>query len=667
VIFFLLGAAIGFLSLWLLWPIIAGLARGLETSSRERAPAALRPPRSWRTFVASYGTDAVRLGLLAAVLSPLAVLADWRFLEAEVNIRLIFGGVFGALIAVLVLARRPPAPASPATGFADSAAAASPAGGDASAAGFWTSKQLPLVSIALIALPLLALIAPHGELDLGFVRSVKTPFIEAQFTQNEVEFRLDLQSEPQGFFRLGADGLGDALHMARNEVIFRQQFPAADSGASRIASPADALAFLGEVLQPMALCAHEADRLYGDQELLAATLRIGGQGLARALTLSMKAVQDQQPATAAGEALVRQTLRDSFVRLDEMKAQAIPALSRLAANGSACEQDFAARLDSYLAGLERRERDSGADTAEPLSAVMRNPAVAHATAMIFLWSGNPRAVLRILETGDEMAGALTRAQAGAMSLAEYPALHQIRGYATRWEGVRGNDAYLAMWEDGISQLQSRLERLKQASPAVTAQCVNRALPVFAFTEDGITQPLSADTRPPGCLGRSADECNVMLAYGYYAFSLQKLRNHLMFETARELMLKRLPHTVDAPLFRAIAHAKRAAAFVAADGLRSGHCFTQQVARAGNGTGAAFAITLTNPEHEYAAVTDSHGSLIVAKALLIDRGDKAAIETAISEFERALSYAALANDGGGFVETIREHHWRARKALGLTTR
>lgn len=307
-LYFLIGAALGFWLPKLGWYLVASGAH------------ALRPRRAIDGTVR-------RLAPLAALLLLIALLflmGDWSFLESARNMRLTFGAVFGWLIGALTsetgghsLSRGPDAPA----GLSDHAPAIISPGGEAAGKGPWWVRPSSLIVIAVIVLPLFAAIAPHGELDLGFLRSVKTQFLEAQFAQNEVEFRLELKNEPQGFFNLGADGMGDALHMARNEAILRNRIVSDIYSPEYIASPDYAFLFITEVLQPAALCAHEIDLIYGDQEVLVSALRIIGTGLSRALALSANALKQgqQQRTKEAAEESVRQALMVSFERFDTEK------------------------------------------------------------------------------------------------------------------------------------------------------------------------------------------------------------------------------------------------------------------------------------------------------------------------------------------------------------
>ena len=156
-------------------------------------------------------------------------------------------------------------------------------------------------------------------------------------------------------------------------------------------------------------------------------------------------------------------------------------------------------------------------------------------------------------------------------------------------------------------------------------------------------------------------------YGYYTYFLQKIRNHLMYETAREVTVKKYPQDAWSALMRALNYARDAKALVDSDGLRLGNCFTQQRFTYYRDGELHSDVTTTNPEHEYAATLDSYGSLILARAFKIDAGDKKAVESAIGMFESSLKYSVAARDPRWFTETIREHYETARGALGLATR
>lgn|GEM_PF-4607292 len=662
-IFFVFGAGLGFALIALAWPLTAAATRVLVTGA---SGAADGPPAA----------HVLRGCLLVGVIVVFAWLIDSQFLEAERNIRLFLGAVFGATIGGLAVARRrtgtrassaPPAamgvsdPGQAPLGPDDSIAA--PPAAEPAPPGPWWIRPSSLVPVALIALPLFALVAPRGEMDLSFIRSVKTPFVEAQFTKNEVEFRLDLESEPQGFFRLGPYGLGDAVHMARNEVIYRERFPdGADLANGQVAPPADALRFITDVLQPMALCAYEVDQLYGDQEILFDNLRTVSTGLTRALKLSTKALEDPNLPPGRVEELAQHTLLVALRRIDGERRRLMPALDMLSDEESSCQGSFSQNLQDFL-------NPAAQETHAPpptLVAVMRNPAVVHAATMFYLWSGNPRAVLKILAAADAGTAALTRTSSMPW-LSDYPALAFIRGYAKRWEGQWGSYVYLAEWERAIDLFQARLDRLHQNAPAIRKACDHNQLPVFRHGRTEFPHPLSAPPLPAACSPDSAADCNAQLAYGYYTFQLNIVRNHLIFETAREMMIHRSRQEKEPALYRALGHAERSAAFVEADGLRAGNCFTQQAVGPADGDAWHFVVTTINPDHEYAALLDSLGSLIAAKALVINDGDKAVLEAAVKTLDESLEHAAMAGDQGPFLETIRDHRAKARQALGLSDR
>ena len=298
---FLIVSLAAYCAVWLSAPLACRLLRRagvLPDQSTETQTPAL-----WILAAPAVAAVAVYLALVGA-------LTNWTFLESTHNLRVLLGSLFGLLLWQLV------------RGSADRC---SPTDTARSADAPWWARPRSLAALALIALPLVAFIAPQGELDLGFLRSVKTPFVEAQFAQNETEmrFRFELESEPQGFFQVGLDGLGSPLHAARNELNYQRygrRFP----DHSAIQAAEDAFGFIADVLQPVALCVHAVDRLYGDRELLVQSLHRIGAALARPVVIS--AAQWNDGSESREDFLADKVFTPSLTEVHTQAKLQLPAL-----------------------------------------------------------------------------------------------------------------------------------------------------------------------------------------------------------------------------------------------------------------------------------------------------------------------------------------------------
>lgn len=597
---FLVSALAGFLFSFLAFPVVSSLAGG--SGARPIPPVMLF----------------ARLTLMALIVGGCIWMANRTFLESETNIRLILGALFGFLVFMQVCPRlsatRSGAEAAGQPGFSE------PAQSDLG--GPWWSRPRSLLTIALIALPLLALFAPHGELGLGFLRSVKTPFVEAEFSRNEIDLRLDLESEPEGFFQIGRDGLGQALHTARNEAIYQD---AVSPGSPAAKAARQAFEFTGRVLQPVAQCAELLNRFYGDRDLVRDHLLAVGAALRRGIALA----GTNEPLTT--------WWRKDFAGVVEALKEDVKSQLTI---GDPCEIDISA---------EREPAD--------LRQALRHPVVAHAASMFFLWSGNPKAALRVLDGHDQSAD---------VDFDPYPGLYHARGFARRWmDGGADPTPYLLEWHRGIELLEQRREKL---APHVVNACPKGRPGVVHFQPPQITGiQKDGERRFKGCLQDNA-ECHKQLAYGYFTVFAEKIRNHLVYESARNLMTNNEFDDREDILSRARAHGELLREIVETDGLNNNNCLTRQVIDypplGSKSDPDVYHITGDHFEHDYGVFMDSYGSILMAAALSDGRVDKDLVEEAIAAFKAALRFAAKTDSLGGLVGTFRDHRAQARRALGL---
>jgi hypothetical protein len=597
------------------------------------------PPRS----------AAIAAAVVAAGLYGLLVwrVVDADFLESARNFQLLLGSLFGALVWLLPLAD------TLATRFGSTSS------GEGGAAAPWWTRPSAMVALALVALPLVALIAPHGRLDLGFLRSVKTPFLEAQFVRNETQLRLQLESEPQGFFRVGRTGLGAPLDLARNELIYLHN--RADRAAEeRIAETA--LAFVVEVLQPVARCVYEVDRLYGVRQLLVDSLHVMGRGLARAVVI---AARTDTPAEVRREGIMA-SLRYASGELDVRRERQLAALGIPDADREDAQPSPhpCARFDPA----------SHEDFADDIVEIMGRPSVVHAATMFFLWAGNPGAALTMIRHLEQVA---PRGDPAAQ--VDYPGLQHARGFAERWVADSGGDPrrYLDDWSRGVEQLEARRRGLLRARPDLLEGCAALSSEPVALTPAQLTSRLvdrpGADPLPKGC-GADAARCDARLAYGYFTHQIARARNHIVYETAREIMTGRDFPDRSLVLERASAQIEALLEEVDAEDFDEGGCFIQQIvvfgddgaSRAAGGVASPPTIvplTTVHPIGQHATALDSEGSLLLARAVVDGRVDPNEIDRAVTRFEQALRYGAISGLSPAVMATIRGHRDQALRATG----
>lgn len=567
-------------------------------------------------------------------------------------------------------------------------------GADANTRGWGPVNAPVLLAAGLGLLWIWTLSAPYGEIDLAGVRTLKTPFLEAQFSRNETVRRLNLESEPQGFFRLRPDGLGDALHLARNEVVY-QRWGQAKPDDAALDDAERARRFLVEVLQPAARCTQLVDELYGDRKLLVDTLHVVGTALARAVVIAARPLDGVPEGTAdPRDAMVRTALEEplgelrrrvtnllpptsSAASLHKVAGPADPGLVRIGtapgatrvAMTAAADHPCAALVPEALAGFE-----------DGLAEVVRHPSTVHASAMFLFWSGNPQAVLRMIENAavDER-----RAHNGG----GHPRLHHLRGFAKRWSEAPDTNprTYLAEWEAAIEDFEARLDALRERHPDLVEDCGHRSRrPVTLSLAQATGAPMAAEGEgdadhaeafPEDC-AEDPMRCQVELAYGYFLFDTFKLRNHVVYESARELLTGRSLAGRERLVEAGRRHADLLKAWIDDDVLGAGGCLAQQRLAiaprergdirpaAGRASTLHVAVTTANPEHTYAVALDSYGNMLLAEAFYGTTVDHDLAEAANAAFGEALQRGAASDLGDRMLATFREHRREARRALGL---
>jgi hypothetical protein len=608
-----------------------------------------------------------------------------RWLETSDGFRAFLGAIFGSMAALLVRGWR----------------RVEREGGGADAP--WWARASGLIPLALTGLFIFAVIAPRGEFDLGFLSSVKTPFVEAQFNRNETEHRLEIESEPEGFFTLGRTGLGEALYLAWADLYFWEAIVDAGGGpfgtetaAAKQGEAAIALDFALKVLQPIAACIRQGDALLGDQKIATDVLGRIGHRLARALILAREAdtigidplwtdekQNEARDLQAKHNAAAVEQLKGLQGMLDETLKPLMPVLEATVGPRRPYTHNICDRGDGRWGDPDRSIAETDPHI---LHAALRLPATIHSASMFFLWSGNPRAAATVLNLTPRSHG-----------FARYPGIAFTRGFTTRWTDAKNPrpSAYLDLWQTSIEVLETRLKALEIAHPDVMAtDCRDRMAEqlvlgsIYPLSESpasddaaeflrigGGTDMSAGNTlerlglalTPAGqlCKTDEAEEalpCKVRLAYGFYSHYLNKLRNHLVFETARELMTGRDMMDDKVRLERqARVQAEALEDFVDDEGYHRGNCETLIETRVAAGGALTEAVTTTDAEMQYAVNLDSVGLLTLAAAVRDD--DLDGIERALGLFERSLDLGR--NFGDGILLVVRDHRRQARGSLGLT--
>lgn len=636
---FLLTALATIAVIWFGRPLAAAFARLGEPRTRRRERALGGP----------LGLAVRATVVLALVAAVAAGLWNWEFFASSRNFRIVAGAVFGALVWLfarqLVLAG-PASDQARAAHYAGAGEGLAAGGPTAGGRGLWNPAVF--LAVGLVVIWIWALVAPHGELDLAGVRAVKTPFIEAQFARNESDLRLDLEleREAEGFLTLGPAGLEHALFMPRAQVVYdrarTRMEGEAPPGARR---SGDAFYLVAEVLQPVARCVHALKRRYGDRATIDGLLAPVASGWSRAI-LNARTAVDADDAAALQR--LEEALLGALGRFERAVDELLwPPTSPLGGPAEAlCRRRFADPLAPRARPLSfGRPTVTAVGAVEPGSwaAVVLDPAVVHATAVFHLWRGDPAAALRLVD--------------GAVGGDTDASLDYVRGFARRWQQreIGAPEVYLVPWARGIRTSEDRARTLRRWAAAMDPSCP-------ASGHEPTTIAYGRLVSAP--LVRELSACELQTTAGYYAFRAQKLRMHLVYESARLLLTgRRFPERART-MARARAHARHLLRFVDADELRAEDAFMLQMASLDGGA-RSVPLASASALHDYAFALDAVGAARLAAAF--DDGDAEPEETeaAIVLFERALAYAAEANVGWRFDEEVRDRLEQARRAIALS--
>jgi hypothetical protein len=591
---------------------------------------------------------AAEIALISLVVVGIGVESrfDGWLLETEVGARSILGAMFGYLVAILAIGLSRPDNTRIVAKGADASPASGPVTESTANTDPWWVRSSSLIPLALLALLALALVAPRGELSFGYLRSVKTPVVEAQFVEthsvrNQADLRLEIESEPQGFFVLDRRGLWEALAVANADVHYYHvigEGSQAPVDSQKMAN--EAREFISKVLQPAALCVKQVDGLYGDREILGDLLHGIGEGLARALIFCRETPPKPEKARSA----LTTTLAGGM----GVRSEDLDVLDVTLGSGHHCAQSgFELSGERYT------------PPAEGFCDLLLQPSVVYAASMFFLWSGNPQAAEKLLACNGS----------DELRQSDHPAISHACGFTRRWLDSGSDPAeYLGRWNKGIQELEQRLKRLEGSEEGASIRrCKSHEMQVVELTayNSGSNASTYMDF-PELCneMSLSGKQCSAGIAYGYYSFFAQKLRNHLVYESARELMKGRRIRHRERILEQARQHADRLETFAREQGLRCGHCFTRQKLRLKHGL---FDATTSNPERDCALYLDAIGLLAFARGLELNGKDNEAagkaIEHSLKLFQRSLA------EGEGRLEyairsTILDHRSQARRALDL---
>jgi hypothetical protein len=656
-IYFVIGAALGFVTpafgelVGKAWAectrdVGSGTKRGLF---RRIGDFFSRPDRLTTRRLLAVLTLGGLLGLSDIVLHELTgrsvTITAFRFFERASGFRSLIGYVFGLLLVRQVVRR--PRPGEPAD-----AADAETTPSSRREGGPWFSNPAAVAPVIMLVLLIYAVVAPRGEVDLGFLERVKTPFGEAEFARNEAEFRLELVSEPQGFFQLGRRGLGDPLEMARASLFHLRATatPAADN-ARAIEDAELALDLMTNLLQPVALCVEQIHAIYGDQELQRKHLAAYGESLARALILA------QTSPAEISDAQVKQALLGGLIGLNaQLFWPHTVVLRATAGDGKPYRADlcnfgrFKPTPDAYV-----RELDAAI-----LRNALKHPTTHHAIAMFFLWSGNPRAVDTLINRADAAVKA-------------YPGIQHIRGFVRRWLAVREADPgqYMDFWQQAERQLSEWTGELGMARHGMREVCLQRAQRPVIFASGRKVRESGAveDDHPRKACGdaRADEQCEARIALGYFTYFQQVLRNHIVYETAREVLAGTHPEQAQALLDDARPYAQALHDLVEHDGFGDGLCYVQQSMLfpgdppAPGAEARTLPITIADKSSMYGLYLDSVGLLTLAEGVLRDDDDRT--EDALALFQESSDRGA-AGLGPTILGTIRGHRDLARRQLGL---
>lgn len=651
--------------------VVSGLYRVAASLAREWVTAWLHAPETPKAVMARRRLLQV-CGVALAILAIDSARDNWGALtdvmgraaavmETSRGFRSILGFVVGLGLAELVE-------------IWHDARTARKAGTGAPAGPGWTSPAA-LLPIMLLLLGLYAVVSPRGELNLAFLQSLKTPFGEAEFARAKAELQFQLVNEPQGFFPLNRDGLGEALHMARAELHRLEAMAASPVWAAdedhrrQLHDMRNAMRFIATVLQPMALCLAQVDSLYGDPKILESDTATIGRGLTQAMLFARSTGDKTRAARQAFDAIA--TMIDG---LEDARNRHAALLAHSAGPGSAFTVNLCDVTAHHLnaAMLMPRYGTGVRFEGEDLRRALVHPATVHAVATFFLWSGNFRAAQRVV-AGDAAL------RAASPDFDAYPGIVFVKGFAERWLGAQGQDPkrYLDPWDRALAMLDRRLGDMARYLPAVIEGCRDRTEQVVTVDAGSVplmpehyVAALHADRPPLSCGivavdGGSSDpeHCAAQLSHGYFAYFAGKIRNHIIHETAREVLADRTRPDIDQMLLRARRHRSEQLQFIAQGGLGRGHCHTLQEwqpTASGPDVGAML-VTTTDAGRDHALFKSSMGLLRMAEAVQSGADDD--LSAAVRLFDETLGSGAFADDDI-VAQTTMRYRAQARAALNL---
>jgi len=594
------------------------------------------------------------------------------------NFRLVTGAVVGALLWVFV--HRVLAPKRDEVAVHDDGAGArAERGGLPGYVPLLASPGL-LIPVAIFLIWLWALVAPHGELDLSGVRSVKTPVLEAQLARNKAEFVVEIEQEPRNTFVLQRSGLGHVLFMAHNELIYLSALGAdAHDGRTdgRLQRAKKAYQTITKILRPVARCIYQDKERYEETRQIEQILYDFGAHWRRSIIDAVKQDSSGQAAESRNLSAKEMWHLDSslFELINAIKSLdvQVPRLSATAKLTKTVSEAAPRRMGTALRVRRTADDQSVVDerggeippcdqvqalVADPVatarfwpdsSDVLRHPAVVHAASMFALWAGEPGTAVNLVRKADDGGGRET-----------YPGLPYVQGFALRW--YRGDDVapgrYTEHFADGIRRMEHRADVLEQHAAEQAEDCshpgsLERRFSLNEFLEFDDSEDLTP--------------CAVALASGYYRFRVQHNRLHIVFQSARRLLAgTRFPQRDDV-LERALGHAAKLKEFVEDDALRGHNAYMRQVLEFDDPDLPVAPIASGRPDHHYALALDAYASVLLAKALRDGRAHVPETEAAIAAFDDALARAAAVGLGTNFVSEIRQKRDQAKRALNLPVR
>jgi hypothetical protein len=524
--------------------------------------------------------------------------------------------------------------------------------------GRWYESPTALLSLVILLLPLFAMVAPRGELPLDALQRVRTPFGEAEFARTKADLNFRLVQEPQIYFRMDRSGLSEALHMARAELHMLEGLNGSptwtrnDENLRRLRDMRNAMRFIATVLQPMALCLVQVDDVYGDPRIIEAHVAAIGRALTQAAVFARNSVEADPIAMAAA----RNAIISMIDGLDAERRSHAALLDYT----SGAKKSFTDNLCERRTGRWGYPRaalvaapDGSGDylSDDQLRRALLHPATVHNMASFFLWSGNFRAALELVRAD------------GARSLSpdfrRYPGAIFIRGFAERWLGAQGADPqiYLGQWQQALTLIDERIDELDEHLSPVIDSCRESRLDEHVVTIQATSLPLDpshyaeaarADRAPVSCglanvTGDDADPegCMARLAFGYLNYFAGKLRNHIIHETAREVLADHTRPDIDALLDNASRHASDQQAFMQAGGLARGHCHTLQRWHPSATLPGRNHVRVTTAEAERDHVLYKSSLGLLEMAWAVTEPEQDHLVTAIAFFDETIRSSALA--------------------------